>query len=252
MVNLVGTACSPALHVSRVPGEQGTIVRCSGELTVATGEALKRDLNLLLSLRSPALILNLSGCHSIDMEGVMLLLDTYRRSRVDGRRFVAVLGTEDVAKVIWALGIDGIIPTFPTEVAATRALRGGAPSEVAPETWSDARAESLAMWRAIQAILEDEPAEDVMYRMVSSHGLCRKAGGTLQSGAEGTIRCPLCPLLHALGARPQDIGCQNHTQPMLEALLRGDRRAARVQVARLIDLIETMPPPRNDADGGAS
>ena len=105
------------------------------------------------------------------------------------------------------------------------------------------------MWRAILRTLEAEPAEDVMRRITSSHGLCERAEELLQvKGAPEAIRCYLCPLFHALGAHPEDIGCQSLTRPMLDALLHGDRSAARAPVARLIRTIEQMPIPADETE----
>lgn len=235
---------SPALHIARVPGRLGLIIRCSGELTVATGEALRRELDLLVGLGHPALILNLSECSAVDADGVLLILDTHNRLREQGRRFALVSGMEAAAHVFRVLGIDRLIPVFSSESAAEIALQGPSPIDPAPVTWTEARSESLAMWRGILAMLETVAADEVMRRITSSHGLCHRANELLEArrGPEGAW-CYLCPLFHALGARVEDIGCQSLTQPMLEALLASDRRAAVAQVARLIRLVETMPLP---------
>lgn len=237
---------APALHISRIPGEHGPVVRCSGDLTVATGEALRRELGLLTSLRHPTLILDLSGCRSLDADGVLLLLDAYKHLRAHQGRLVIAAGTAEVARVLQLLGIDAILPVFPTESTAALALRGGGAAAGAPPTWTEARAETLEMWRTILLTLEDEPVDAAMRRIVEKHALCRRAEELLQTrtSREGP-RCYLCPLFHTLGGRPQDVGCQSLTQPMLEALLRGDRGGARLQVKRLIHLVETMPLPHD-------
>ena len=47
--------------------------------------------------------------------------------------------------------------------------------------------------------------------------------------------------------RPEDVGCQSVRDPIMRSLLAGDRAAARGQVTRLLDLIETMPVPTEPA-----
>jgi len=237
--------CDPqVLHITRVPGELGPVVRCSGELTLATGEALRRELDLLSSLHHPTLTLNVAACRSIDAEGILLMLDTYKRLQEQRRRFAVVSGTEGAARLLRILAIDSVLPVFPTEDSAALALRGGGPPDEAAVNWSTARAESVAMWQGVLEALEEAPTAEAMLRITSTHGLCQRAEELVQarSGRGGT-RCRLCPLFHALGARPEDVGCQSLTQPMLEALLAGDRRSARTQVERLLRLLESMPLP---------
>jgi anti-anti-sigma factor len=246
--NAAGHAVFPTLHLARVPGDLGPVLHCSGELTVATAEALRRQLDLLIPLRHPALILNVAACRAIDTDGMLLLLDACGRVREQGRRFAVVAGTDSVARILRMLGIDGVLPVFPTEAAATFALGGGptddGPSDDAPASWAEAREESLAMWRAILTALDDGPVDDVVARITATHGLCRRAEESLDGwGTRGGTRCYLCPLFHVLGARLEDVGCASLTQPMVDALLGGNRGAARAQVARLIQLIERMPLP---------
>jgi len=238
---------SPALHIARVPGRLGLIVRCSGELTVVTGEALRRELDLLVGLGHATLTLNLSECSAVDADGVLIILDTYKRLRERSRRFALVSGKGAAARVFRVLGIDRVIPVFPTETAAELALRGGSATDPAPVTWGEARSEALLMWRGILTVLEMAPADEVMRRITSSHGLCLRAKELLAArSAPADDWCSLCPLFHTLGARVEHVGCQSITQPMLEALLASDRRAAGAQVIRLIGLIETMPLPGDD------
>lgn len=243
MATTAGQTDSPALHIARVPGELGPVVRCSGALTVATGEALKRQLDLLTSLRLPALIVNVSGCRSLDMEGVLILVGAYKRMQQEGRRFAIVAGTETVARVFEALGIDAAIPVFATEASAVEALRGGRPEEI-HRTCHAERAESLTMWRSILEALDAGSADEVWRRINSSHGLCRQGEEILKAhSARDGGRCYLCPLFHALGVHTEAVECEGITQAMLEALFKGDRGGARARVSRLIDLVETMPLP---------
>jgi anti-anti-sigma factor len=236
---------SPALHIARVPGELGPIVRCSGELTLATREALRRELHLLTSLRPVALVLNVADCRTLDADGLLFILEVYKRLRTAGGRLAVVAGSVGVGSIIRNLGIDCLLPVFLTEDAAVTALRGGGPPDAAPASWQAARSESLARWRGVLAALEEAPADDLLIGITSSHGLCRRAEEVARmTGAKADDRCSLCPLFHALGARPEDLGCQSVTQPMVDSLLAGDRSAARAQMAQLIALIETIPLPQ--------
>jgi STAS domain-containing protein len=81
-----------ALHLMRLPGEFGLIIRCSGELSLATAEALRRELGLVEGLDHPVLMLNLSRCEVVDAEGLLTVLKCYRRLRERGRRLIVAGG----------------------------------------------------------------------------------------------------------------------------------------------------------------
>ena len=64
----------PELRLIRLPGEFGPVVRCFGELSADTVEALQKELLLLEPLGHPALTLNVSGCASLDTAGALAIL----------------------------------------------------------------------------------------------------------------------------------------------------------------------------------
>lgn len=234
----------PSLHVARLPGELGPVVRCSGELTLRTAEILNRELDLLISLGHPALILNLTGCRFIDVDGLLLILDTYRRLRETGQRLAVVAGSDPAARILHGAGVDWMFPVVPTEDSARLVLKGAEPPPPGPGNWEQARAGSVAAWKAIRDMLDTVPAEEVIRRVTGPHDLCRRAEDEVHApGGQDTTRCYVCPLFHALGGESEDVGCRRATQPMIEALLSGDRWAARTQVSRLIELMERMPVP---------
>ena len=128
MPTCYSTSPSETLHIIRLPGEFGPMLRCMGPLTITTAEALRRELEMLLPLGHRALILNLTGCRDLDADGVALLLDVNRRMRQGGNHFVLVAAREPASRLLQVLGIDSLIPVFPTEGAATLALRDGSPN----------------------------------------------------------------------------------------------------------------------------
>jgi len=151
------------------------------------------------------------------------------------------------------LAIDAIIPVFPTETSAALALRGAAPPAAAPATWAEARSASLAMWRSILDLLNQGDVDTAAARITTNHGLCQRAQHLLEvHGAPDGVRCNLCPLFDALGSRPEDVGCESATRPMLEGLVSGDWAAARTQVSRLLRLIESIPLPETPSTTAAA
>src|SRR5262249_28460861 len=61
----------PVLRLVRLPGEHGPVLRCRGHLTVATAEALRRELEFLLPMGHDTLTVNLTGCREVDVYGLL-------------------------------------------------------------------------------------------------------------------------------------------------------------------------------------
>jgi len=234
------------LNLVRLPGEHGPVLRCSGELTVATVELLRRELDLLVAMGHPVLTLNLTGCSHLDVDGILVVLDTVKRLHEDGRRLVLVAGSELVSRLLQVLGIGWIVPLFPSEDTAGRALRGGGDAAPAAGSWDAARQETLAHWTAIYKALDYAPAGEVERLLTSMHSLCRRAEAIEEEAGVGT-RCVFCPLFKKLGGRRADVGCESLLQPILGALRARDRATAKAQVTDAIRLIESMTLPGGPA-----
>jgi anti-anti-sigma factor len=243
---LTATLLPPALHLVRLPGEHGPILRCTGELSVATVEALRRELALLEPLGHPVLILNLSGCRSLDAEGILTLLQSFNRLRQAGRRLAIVAGMDWIARILQATRIDEIIPVFPTESVAALALRGGGPPPPAPDSWRLAHARTLARWRAIQAALDKVPMQKTLHDLTSMMALCERAEEIYQEQPTPTgARCQFCPLFHELGGEPGDVGCRSLLDPIMEMLRTGRREGAKEGIAFVVSFLEQMPLPED-------
>jgi anti-sigma B factor antagonist len=235
---------SPTLHLIRLSGEFGPIVRCAGELSVATVEALRRELTLLALLGHPVLTLSLSECSSVDVDGLLAILTTYRRLIEQGRRMVLVAREGRVDRLLRLTGIDDIIPLFPTEATAARALRGEAEPLPGPGTWAEARVRALKRWRAIREAVGEAPSLEVLHDLTSMMPLCERAEEISRDYPfPDGARCRFCPLFYALGGRPEDIGCRSMLEPLIEAVRLGRANAARPQIDEVIATLESMPLP---------
>jgi anti-anti-sigma factor len=246
---------SPAsLRLMRVPGEFGVIVRCYGELSGATTEALQRELMFLEPLDHPLLTLNLAGCHVVDLEGVRTILQSSRRLRGRGRRLVVVAGTGTIARELQKLRLDWIIPVYPTEEAAALVLRGWSPPHPGPGTWRAARAEAIIHWQLIQEAVEEVPAELALRLLTSMTPLCEQAEEVFHEGelppvrrrglaASNNTRCQCCPLFHELGGLREDVGCRSLIDPIIAAVGAGDRNAAAALIQGVIETLKEMPLP---------
>jgi anti-sigma B factor antagonist len=238
---------APALRLVRLPGEAGPILRCSGELSVATVEALRRELALLISLGHPVMTVNLAGCDFLDVEGILTLVKAFKQLHHDGRRMVLVGGTGRIGRLLRVMGIDWILPVFPSEEVAARALRGGGPHAPAPATWEAARAATVSRWRAIQEAVDQVPEEEVLRQLTSMTALCDRSEELFQQQpGSATARCEFCPLFYALDGRPQDLGCRSVLDPILAAVQQGEPEAARTRIAEMIHTLEEMSLPEGD------
>jgi anti-anti-sigma factor len=119
----------PRLGIARLSGEHGPILRCSGELSAATAGALGSELALALPVGHSVLLLNLSECNSVGVEGLLTILDAFKRLRREGHRLVLVAGRRRLSRLLHTTGIARIVSTFPSEKVAAWALRGGGPPE---------------------------------------------------------------------------------------------------------------------------
>lgn len=231
------------LTVDRLPGEHGPYLRCTGELTLGTADILRVELERLESIPHPVVVVNLSGCRRIDVDGLLTLLLAARRLGEAGRKLTLVAENGVPARLLYVLGIDAILPVFPSEEVAGRALRGAGPPLPAPESWSEARDKTLERWRVVESLLDSEP-EEALRQMTSMFALCERAEELyLHRREPAYARCQFCPLFAALGGQDRDLGCRSVLEPMVEAVRAGDRDGARAKIRELAKLIAALPLP---------
>jgi anti-anti-sigma factor len=232
------------LHLTRLPGEYGPILHCHGELTADTADVLRRELALVVPLGHPVLTLDLAGCTFVDVDGILAILHTYKGLRQRGSRLVIVAGFGRTGRLLHFMGIDRIVPFFPNEASAARALRGGVIAEPAPADWETARDETIARWFSLRALLEEAPPEDLLRHATAMTGLCQRSEEIFQElPTLVTSRCHFCPLFYELGGEPQDIGCRSVLDPVMHAVRSGDTELARAQISHLIRILDEMPMP---------
>jgi anti-anti-sigma factor len=231
-----------ALHLMRLPGEFGLIIRCSGELSLATAEALRRELGLVEGLDHPVLMLNLSRCEVVDAEGLLTVLKCYRRLRERGRRLIVITGARSLEEALGIIGIEKLIASYPTEEAAALDLRGWWPMLPAPDTWAEALVETIAHWKLIQEELDRGPHGEVLHLLTSMTGLCERAEQLYQDDPmPNRPRCQFCPLFHRLGGGTEDVGCRSLLDPIVAAVRVGHWDTAHAQVEGVIHMLQSMP-----------
>ncbi|HEU4752126.1 MAG TPA: STAS domain-containing protein [Armatimonadota bacterium] len=235
---------SEGFSLERLPGEAGPVVRCSGELTRATVPVLQHELDRLEPMQHDVITLNLSGLSFVDVDGIMLLLDACRRRQEAGFRLVFVAAPGEASHLLHTLGIDWLIPVFPSEHVAALALRGGGPPQPAPATWEEARRKTLERWDTVRSILKAGPPEKALRILTGMFGLCERSEAEFgEHGEQAHSRCQFCPLYEALGGEPRHTGCRSVLDPIIDAVQAGDTAAADRKICDLMDLIRSMPLP---------
>jgi anti-anti-sigma factor len=224
----------------RLPGELGPVLHLRGELLVTTAEAARRELRAAIGFGHPALIVDLTGCRSIDVDGVLVLLEGFKQLRGTGRRLALVADQPRLQQFLNALGIDWLVPVYSSTAAALTGLRGGETREEPPGSWEAALASTFAFWSRIYGRLAEAPTDILIREVTAEHDLCRQAESASPSS---DVRCERCPLFTALGGQPEDAGCRSLTEPIAASILAEDRGAARSQVRQLLELLSDMPLP---------
>jgi hypothetical protein len=186
------------------------------------------------------LILNLSGCTSLDAEGVMAILQSSKRRRARGRQLVIVVCVGQVARVLQLARLDRVIPIFRSEEDVALTLRGG-PLPPAPLSWKEALSRTLTHWRKIEAALEHEPPDEIVRLLTCPTALCDRSEAFFRDGSRAaTSRCEFCPLFHRLGGRPDALGCVSLVDPIIAAVQARDLTAAHSEVAGAVAILEKI------------
>jgi hypothetical protein len=184
----------------------------------------------------------------MDVEGILTILDSFKRLRDQGQRLVVAAGTGQPGNLLRATRIDGVVPVFPREDAAMQALRGGGPPPPGPATWAAARAEAVARWRVVQHAIEQAPPQEILHHLTSMTALCERSETVSREfSAPLGVRCQFCPLFYVLGGRSEDVGCRSILEPIIQAIQVSNHESARAQVENLIRTIEAMPLPEESS-----
>lgn len=228
------------LTLTRLPGEFGPVLRCTGELNQETALQLRREVEWLAGIGHAAIVVNLTGCRVPDPHSVAAIGPLFRCLREHGK--CPVLVAAPAAGGLYAAGLDWRVRVYPTEEAAALALRGGMPSAPGPATLRQARDETIARWKTLLETLEQQSPEEVQRELTSLVPLCEYAEDLLRECATtSTTRCEFCPLFYFEGSEPLDIGCQRTLTPILEAVGRKDYCWARTRLQELIAALERIP-----------
>lgn len=117
------TRDSRAELVWRTPTPRVLVIHTSGELDPVAGESLSKLVDEQLGLsRLCRVVLDLTDVAVLSADGVRLLLDLHRRSRVEG--FALVLVGSARREVERPLRLAGALPLFTTRTTVRHALAG--------------------------------------------------------------------------------------------------------------------------------
>jgi anti-anti-sigma factor len=85
-------------------------VGLSGELDLATADALQRELERVEATDVSSIILDLSALTFMDSTGVRLILRAHARSRADSERLTMLRGCAAVQRVLDLTGVSDLLP----------------------------------------------------------------------------------------------------------------------------------------------
>jgi anti-sigma B factor antagonist len=109
------------------------VIAVSGELDLATADELRRALTGALSVRTPCLIIDLSGAPFCDSSGLSVLIGAHHEARAlgGGARIAAPRPT--VRTVLYRVGLNQLLPIHDTVSDAIRAVAAGRAATEDPE-----------------------------------------------------------------------------------------------------------------------
>lgn len=140
------------LTITRLRGQRGPIFRVAGDLTLATSEALRRELQLVTPAAAPIVLLDLSRCRKLDFDGVILILEQWRALERCGSRLALISRNPAIYGLLQTLAIDALLPVAADETAAHQTLGCGEPQSCREAAAS--RGAALARWTAILRLLD--------------------------------------------------------------------------------------------------
>jgi anti-sigma B factor antagonist len=218
------------------------VVRCQGDLTIATAETLRRNLALLISGGHESLLVNVSGLRRLDAQGSVALLEAARSMAARGRRFILVAGRDPAADFLRVVGFARLVPVCRSEEEALALLDG--PTPPAPPDWETARRQTLERWDRILAKVGVASPAEITRDLTDMFALCHRADAIARLfPGSGLDRCHFCPLFYRLGGGPEETGCSRELDALLECVERKDWRALRGGIAKLRADVAGMPLP---------
>lgn len=86
--------------------DKTAVVAVSGELDLASGPALERELSRALASPAAALIIDLRELEFIDSTGLGILIKAHQRAQAEGRRLAVVKGPSQVQRLLGLTGLE--------------------------------------------------------------------------------------------------------------------------------------------------
>lgn len=101
------------------------IVQVRGEVDYSSVPALDQRLSVILTMRAPTVVLDLSRLTFIDCAALRVLVAARRRAAVHGTALVLAAPHPNVARTLQITGLDRQFTVFPAVAKAVTASRAG-------------------------------------------------------------------------------------------------------------------------------
>lgn len=99
-------------------GSDTVVIRVDGELDVLTAPDLKEQLLACLESGFTRLVVEMSGCPSIDSTGLGVLVGAAKRAR--GRELALAAPAPEVRHILQVVGLDHVLPLYGSVSEALR------------------------------------------------------------------------------------------------------------------------------------
>ncbi|MFI2645430.1 STAS domain-containing protein [Streptomyces sp. NPDC018610] len=121
MAETEGAAVPDRLLITRTTAEDGTrVVTLVGEADLDSSTRL-RDTLLTCLASAPATVADLSGLTFMDSSGINALISAHQAAQAAGARLSLAAPREAVLRVLQLVGVDTLIPCYPSVEAALTA-----------------------------------------------------------------------------------------------------------------------------------
>lgn len=113
------------LHAVRTRLNGAIILSIQGEVDLANAASLRTELTSAIGTGTRLIVVDLTDLRYIDTSGINVLLDTHRAFAKDGSVIVLVVGSSMIQRTFKIIGLEQLIPMYPTVETAIENLHRG-------------------------------------------------------------------------------------------------------------------------------
>lgn len=125
MDHITHSQASQTLQAVRTRLNGAIILSIRGEVDLANAASLRTELTSAFGTGTRLIVVDLTDLRYIDSSGINVLLDTHRAFAKDGSAIVLVVGSSMIQRTLKIVGLEELIPMYPTVETAVENLHHG-------------------------------------------------------------------------------------------------------------------------------